>query len=114
MPTRPSPPSGTSPDRPSHRYRRPPGRGRKLLLGVLAAVAYSGAVALSVLTLRDLEGWGVLGAGALGLLVALLVVVGRSAVAALRPPEDPPPVPRGSKRSPGGRRHPQGGSRAGR
>jgi len=69
---------------------------------VLAAAAYLSAAAVAAAVLIDLARWGVVGSGVMGLLVALLVVVGRAALAAAREA-----VP-----TPSARRTPQGGAGA--
>lgn len=60
-----------------------------MLLGVLAALAYAVAAVLTVVVFRDLREWGVLGSGAIGLVVAMLVVVGRTALTTLRTAPSP-------------------------
>ena len=88
------------PQRPPERYQRAAGPVRRVLLGVLAVLAYGAAAVLTVVVLRDLRAWGVLPSGAIGLVVALLVVVGRTALTSLR-----------TAPSPGRSRPAQGGTR---
>lgn len=93
-----------SPDpRPAERYRPAPGPVRRAALVALAALAYAGAAGLTLVVLRDLQGWGVLGSAAIGVLVALLVVIGRGALSGARGgAASEPPARRRGPRAQGG------------